>query len=204
MKLKNETKYRSDDLRKLLRLALKAVGVKGKKLTVTVGYAQRHGHVTGYAFYGHQQAYKDDDGLTRHGPLTEGSRMRLKLPADPARLDLAELCWVAMHEAQHLLNIRHGEMTPAMRKCYKQPLPAWADGLQVRTVEPEATVPMTPEQRQERARTAVEKAAALREARARAAHDKWLKAEKHAATMRRKWAKKVRYYDQRAAAKRSG
>lgn len=192
MKVVNKTHYETRDLGKIIRRACKAVGCKGKNLTVTVVYAQRHGYVTGRAQLGKVIA----------GKLYEGYWMRLRLPFEPAKLRLADLCWVAMHEAQHLIGIRHPDMTTAMRECHTQPLPKWAEGMEVRVKPQPVTEPVSPEERQNRAREAVQKAADKREARARTNLDKWVKAEKHAAVMRKKWAKKVAYYDRKAAAKK--
>jgi hypothetical protein len=192
VKIVNKTHYETRDLGKVIRRACKAVGCKGKNLTVTVVYAHRHGYVTGRAQL----------GKVRYGKLYEGTWMRLRLPFEPAKLRLADLCWVAMHEAQHTIGVDHRGMSTAMMECHTQPLPTWAEGMQVRVKPEPVKDPCSVEERQNLARSAVQKAAAQREARARANLDKWLRAEKHAAVMRKKWAKKVAYYDRKAAAKK--
>jgi len=182
MKITNQTHYQTRDLRKVLTRALKAVGCKGTHLTVTFVYAQRHGYVTGNASLGRLFS----------GKILEGRRMRLRLPFVEQTLRLEDLCWVAMHEAQHIIGIEHRDMTSAMRSTHKQPLPAWAEGLEVRIKEVRPRKP-----RQQRLAEVVD----LRAKRAQSNLDKWLKTEKHATVMRKKWAKKVKYYENRTAAK---
>lgn len=119
MRIVNETKYRTEDIKRFLVLAHEAMGApRDKKVRIVYSHCSQH---WGCASYG-------------------GRWMKLTLPGDPAKVNGLEFARVIEHEIAHNLGIRHPEMDTLTRYC-KQSVP-WAEGLALRVKEetPRASV----------------------------------------------------------------
>jgi hypothetical protein len=188
MQIKNTSPFRTEDIRKWLLAGLKSQGAKSVGLVVKVTGARPRG-MRGRARYGHQGQYKDLEGVTRYTKLRQGNWMLIRIPPDPV---LSDLAWLIMHEVQHLLCVHHGEMTPTMRKCWGQPMPDWAEGLELRLKD----VPAKRSREQVLVDLTVKREAlvARRAAKAKEAYEYALRKEKAARRIRQKWEAKVKYY----------
>jgi hypothetical protein len=113
VKIKNTTRYRTDDLRCFLQLGLEALNVpashrKVKRVEFVPSRRSTHWGCASLS-QGHQPA----------------RWMQFSLPA-PALLDVAALFRVLRHENAHNLGIKHGEMDPALRYCLQGPSERWS------------------------------------------------------------------------------
>jgi len=177
LKLLNETRYSTRDLRRLFLAGMKAIGATQPK-TVRVTYARIGSGIGGRAVYGQQ---------LEHGGTIEGRQVWLYLDRGGSHKPV-DLGVTIYHELLHSLGWRHRQMAPDS----SFPLD-WVDGLPLRFTEPAK-------------RTRAEIAAGLvakRDARARARVAQ-LEAEiVRKQKLLRKWRDKVRYYDKRAAAQKA-
>lgn len=126
IQLDNNTHYRDDDLRAIVRAALQVVCFPQQKLrtlVVHVVYTRQPDYVTGKAYLG---SYK-----------RPGHYMWLRLPKE--KVNLADAVRVTHHEVLHLVGARHKDMTKEQRRCHGHPLPDWGTGLQLRKNEPKST-----------------------------------------------------------------
>lgn len=178
--LRNETEWRTSDLRRLVRVAHARVFDPGQKSVVYVRVVPARSLVSGRAF--------------RHG-----CNMTLRLPADVT--DVRAVGAIAVHELGHLRGLGHRDMRGAPRwtwrgvagdNPYGQWLAAheWARAFPLRKVEVKAKPSglALVEVKRERAAQALAR---------------WTSKAKLAATKIRKLRARVRYYDKHAAATRS-
>ena len=174
LRVVNETGYDTRALRRAIVGAIRAVclPVRG---TVRVTYdrsrdAKPVGWHGGSAAFGH--VVKEAEGYR----TLQGLTMVLTLPRDPKLFDLANFARTAHHEALHWKGVDHSEMTDDQRYC-RGPVPSWAEGIVVGFEEP--TKPDPSEAGAKRLQHAQEM---LAKARTRA---------KRAATIEKKWKRKV-------------
>ncbi len=123
--LKNRTRFRTDDVRKLVTASLLAVGFPLRtrprfysRLTLTIEVATaRSGHCSGRAVLG-------------TSPRLPGLHMICRIPARSRWTDDTWRRVVALfvHESMHLVGAEHRDMTRAQRQL-TLPLPAWAEKL---------------------------------------------------------------------------
>lgn len=107
MKLINRTKYRSDDLRKLISAAhFRMHAPVGKTVEVRQGRSRHHGRAA-----------------------LSGGWMMISLPP-PGHANVTEVARVLEHEIAHNLGVTHEEMDEAVKYC-TQEVP-WANGLELR------------------------------------------------------------------------
>jgi hypothetical protein len=192
MKLTNTSPYCDEDVRAWVMEALKSQGAKTTGVRVKVtgsSYGMR-----GRATLGHHQQFKDAEGMTRYGKLYQGKWMLIRLTAK-AHDRLSDVAWLMMHEVQHLVGVGHKDMTPAMRKCWGQPMPVWAEGLELRLKD--APVKRSREQVLVDLTAKREALVARRAAKAREAYEYALRKEKAARRIRQKWEAKVKYYERK-------
>lgn len=173
IELKNETAFREDDLRALLRRCLKAVGYNTKSvhsLKFEVVSPHTRG-VSGVATIGRSPRYP-------------AAWIKVRIPSRDRWSDdtWRRIVAVTVHECQHLVGAQHKDMTEAQYEC-TLPLPAWAHGLHLRLKE---AIPQPP--REER------KAAARAEnlEHAQAMLKRATTRVKRATTIERKWQRRVK------------
>ena len=175
--LRNETEFRSDDVRRLVSAALRAVGfLPGARPPRFDVVPSRSSRVSGFAALGTDRRF-------------HGLRARLRLP--PRRLwtddTWRDIVATTVHECMHLVGSEHRDMTEGQYRC-TLPLPAWAADLQLRDAEPAPTV------------SREERVAAARGDRLEHARAMLKKAEtrsKRAETIRKKWARRLRELERR-------
>lgn len=175
IKLENKSSYRDDDIRQIVRAACKAAGVRCDELRLKVTNQRSNARYEGKA----NCAPGCRDWSSAYMWLY------LRRPAD-----LKATVLVALHEAMHLAGARHADMTEEQRSC-TGPMPAWAEGLQLRIKE-------SPSRE--------EQSAALRASRLSHAEAMLKKAHtraKRAETIRKKWERRVRALN-RASSRSSG
>ena len=171
LRLKNDTTFRTDDLKLLVRYALRERGVADRLYWVRVHWNRRR-----WTAIGGWGSYH-----VPHFRLTIPYWMRGR---DLAPEEIELLCKVALHEIDHTLGLRHGEMICMWREM---PVPAWAAGLVVRlkvATEKKPKEPLT-------VRRAEHVAKMLERAERRL---------KIAQTVAKRWRVKQRYYERKAAA----
>ena len=171
---RNASAFRTSDLRKLIRLACKAVGAKRDK-RFHIGASRRHNVISGRAYIGTR-------GKVEYKPvwLTIGKDCTLE-----------EIARTIAHELMHSVGVSHRDMTPEQRKC-TQPVP-WAEGFELRRkkdLEPAKAQSETPAERGARL-------VAKREAHARAMLKRAITRRKRAESVEKKWREKVCYYERR-------
>lgn len=179
--LRNSTNFRDDDLRKLISRTLTHVGYNrkmGVDLRVQVSSSRGRALASGRASLG-------DRKFRQHGTW-----MKLVLPPRGLWDDDSwrRIVAVTVHECMHLVGSDHKDMTEGQYYC-TLPLPAWAEGLQLREVEV-APKPSRAE------RTAAARADSLKIAEARLA-DAERRAKQYATQLKRsktlatKWRRRV-------------
>jgi hypothetical protein len=188
LKIVNKTDWHTADLKRIAHAALVAAGArpfKFREVTVYVNESQRRsGRVHGKAWIG------------RHID-PQNWVLFLPTPERAARHYTRELlkriaCQVAHHEALHAVGARHADMTDEQRYC-TQAVP-WADGLVLRS---KAEVrPPKPEPAPEEARQA---AFEDRLAHVRAMHKRSLTRAKRAATLEKKWSRRLRALERKVS-----
>ncbi len=181
LRLKNASRWRTDDLRRFLLAAIHAHGDPTRGYLVRVSNARRP-HTRGLAFIGYPEFDLWIPNLVR-GPDDR------TMPEDVLR----EAARVTVHEIAHTLGLRHGEMDRSLRAC--RPTgdedTSWANGLLLRMKEVKAAP--KPADR-----------VAQREERSRDALARWERRLALAKTKVRTYRRKVAYYERRAAAGRGG
>lgn len=177
--LTNKTKYRDDDLRKIMREACAHAGVAAKEVRFRIHPGKLH--IRGRATLASRRSSLIWGTCTMSippfdlwGPGRHGERERTESKW------VTEVCQVALHEAMHLAGVRHKDMTEEQLYC-QMPVP-WAADLQLRTKEEPVTV-----SREER--TAAARADRLEHAQAMLA--KAVTRSKRAKTIETKWKRRV-------------
>jgi hypothetical protein len=171
--LDNQTVFRDEDIRALVRKALVAVGYDR-----TVRYPLR------VEFVHSRSPRTSGRAVVGTNRSAHGLWMKLRVPKPSAwRADTwREVVAVTIHECMHLVGTRHRDMTDAQMFC-TLPLPAWAKDLQpLRVAEAK---PVTPRE---------ERVAAARAGRLEHAQEMLKKAEtrlKRATTIETKWRRRV-------------
>jgi hypothetical protein len=173
IRIRNTTPWRTDDLRRAIRATCDAMGITTDR-SVDIVPTRQQCWITGCARY-HSRWMK-----IRIPSLPLGSPDTL-----PTSL-VFELCRVIHHELMHCQGFRHAQM-PKIRDVSVP----WSAGLIVRRKPAKAAVP-----KPERLASLVEKrhAHAIEKERELARRIKTL------TTRRKVWARKVRYYEKKAAA----
>jgi len=222
----NETRYRTSDLKSFFAAGLKAMGVKSNKI-ITVRYTRpgpwRRRAATDpecqtfykttetTASYAGGRAYlgrtvvrgKTALGLPKR-VLLEARHMTILLPPPGIPIDYRDLALTLEHEVLHLKGVQHKDMTNDQRYC-RGPLPPWANDWFVRTenqgirLEPESA-PLSSEERTKRRDELIDQ----RAAKARAKLEAYERKTKRIQALCKKWREKVRYYDRRMVAKKGG
>lgn len=178
--IKNQTRWSTRELRKIIRAAVRENEITGDAIHVDVRYARGQ-------HYGYPDVIGGNAGRTH---------VILKMPRGEA-IDMARSMVVVEHEFYHTRLFRtigrhtHRDFPRRILKWWEATgVPEWAAGLTLHHVEvPKKT-------RSEAAVSAVER----REARARA-HVERLEVEiTRKQKLLKKWRDKVRYYDKRTAA----
>jgi hypothetical protein len=168
MKIRNETKWSTDDLRAIISAALAHRGVPSTGLVVEV-VPSRH-RISGVARIG--KMHKRWSGAKE---MFYGNWMKLRLPHNSDE-KLKVVAAVIEHEVAHLQGLTHGTMSDALRWCTQEV--SWLGELQLREEE----------------KPCVNKAAVRAD---RLAHAERMLAkaetrEKRATTLRKKWERRVR------------
>lgn len=177
----NRTDYRTSDIRKLVRLALKEADVAHlPRYHVRIRWAGRAGQIGGCASLSRCVFQL---GLPRRAS-SDSPELR-ELPPPLVR----QMAKVAVHEIHHTKGEKHGDMPSMVNNWWEMTLP-WAEGLRVRREEPVAKP-----DRETKARAAVERLESLIEAEER----RHVRALKNLRTRLRKARTSVRYYDRKAA-----
>lgn len=170
MKITNTTHWRTDHLRAILQKAadLELEPFQRKQLVVRIIYSRRAGRVSGHARLGNPKA------RWMALPVT------LRIPKD--RVDPRAFAWLACHEFAHSRGMQHRNM-PAWYRWggLGHPRYAFAEGLPIEWPQPKAK----PAKDQVLAGKLAHAQAMLKAADTRL---------KRATTIRRKWAKRVAYY----------
>jgi hypothetical protein len=177
VKIRNETEWRTSDLRRLIKVAHARVFDPGQKPVVYVRVVGARSLVGGCAFVG-------------------GCNMTVRLPA--VVTDTRVVGAILVHELGHVRGLHHRDMRGAPRwtwrgvagdKPYDQWLAAheWARALPLRKVEVKP-------------KPAGLVLVAVKRERAAQALVRWTRKAKLAATKIRKLRVRLRYYDKRAAA----
>lgn len=126
MRIVNKTRYRTDDLRRWLNAAHKAMAAPTHK-TVEVKYSHR-GMAWGCASF-------------------SGGWMMLTLPGDPDKVGgVGRLAQLLEHEIAHNLGLRHGEMHPSTRRGAAREPGSWEEGMELPRLREEPSKP-SPEDR---------------------------------------------------------
>lgn len=150
MKLKNETKWSTDDLRAIIAAALKHRGVPNEGSTVIVRHLQpklsTHGHYcTGVASIGRFliRGYRDPEDKTAgvRKVLKHGRWMLLRIPAPDRVHDSYDVrvgfARVVEHEVAHLAGLDHKHMGERLYAC-TQDVSSWLGDLPLRATAPRA------------------------------------------------------------------
>ena len=171
MRIRNETYYRTGDLRKLFKAGFEAEGVNSRGYYIRVCYA-RQAWATGYGFY-------NSKSLCVRLPSLETIKRRMALRVHKLQVvevNVKRVAQVFVHEVGHTLGLRHREMVKSSSIEV-----SWSEGMEIRKKEV-VPIPKT-DPKLVRFEHAKEK---LRE------HEGKLRRE---AKLVRKWKKKVRYYE---------
>jgi len=172
--IQNGTKYRTDDIRRIVRAAMKALGVRAAKRVIV------------------KPSRKHFSGRANVGSRTrEAKTIWIWLPP---HFNAKEAACLAAHELSHTQGVCHGDMTREQYMC-RQEVP-WAKGLQLRTRITATSDVKAVETPAQRARRIVEK----RSTHADDMHRKALTRLKRAQNIERKWRKQVQYYRKRQTA----
>lgn len=166
--LANRSPYDPEDLKALVRAAIKHTGADIETLRLSVRTQRSNGRVNGRA------------------TCREGVRVWLKcsmdlFPKAPDKIDLDRFKKTVIHEAMHLAGATHSTMTEEQRYCTFE-LPSWAQSLPLRTKE------------QDHSEVIAERKAAERTERLEHAKKMLAKAQtrlKRAATIEKKWLRRV-------------
>lgn len=214
MRLINETRYRTEDLKSFFAAGLKAMGAKSDKI-ITVRYTRPGKHrrrvsenpecasdhhaasyASGRAHLGHTAVVgKTKLGLPKR-KIIEARHMIMLMPPPGIPINYRDLALTFEHEVLHLKGVQHREMTQDQMYC-RGPMPDWADSWNgCIELEPEPA-PMSPEERETRRKELVEQ----REAKARTKLEHYESKLKRIQALCKKWRTKVRGYERRAAAK---
>lgn len=177
LRLENNTKWSTRDLRKFFLRGMKDRGMD--HLHVTVDYARSNDGV-------HGSAYLNSVFLRMKLPGPKWVRVATK--HNKPLIDMKKFAQVFMHEMDHCLGLRHKDMADWWKFE-----PTWQEGLEIKWTGDTVVEKKTSEQKQA-ARTATV------ETRAQHALAMLKKADtrlKQATTIQKKWAKKVKYYQDR-------
>jgi hypothetical protein len=211
LRIQNYTAYRTLDLRRFFAAGLRAMGATQPK-TIEVRYLSGNLRrcMASVGTFKEMRNTDPDGEVAKKWQLTEGRWIRMLIARPPvlghdgngkpvelmhlgagsvALEPVRRFARVFEHEVLHNKGVRHREMTPSQRNC-DEPLPKWAEGLVIRLKEPKAK------------RSAADKVAE-REQHAREMLAAYERKQKRVATLLKKWKAKVRYYERRAAAKRT-
>lgn len=207
LRVRNYTSYRTTDLRRFFAAGLRAMGSTQPK-TIEVRYLSGNLRrcMASLGTFNEVRTTDADGELAKKWQLYEGQWIRMLIARPPVLghddngkpVELLEnvlgepmrrFARVFEHEVLHSKGVGHREMTPSQMNC-DQPLPEWAEGLVVRLKEPKAKP------------SAADKVAE-REGHAREMLAEYERKQKRVAALLRKWRAKVRYYERRAAAKRT-
>ena len=178
MKLENKTHWRTADLRRIAQRVCREefprerFGTKWRTMRVVVGYNRGANWTTsssGHAYYHSRTAY-------------------VNVPS--GGVDPVDFAHVTAHEFGHCKGLKHGSMPPHMesttvvrRSDYIRNHFAWAAALPIRKVEPKRKVRPGADEKLAHAERMLARAVTR---------------EKRAATLRKKWHAKVRYYGAKA------
>lgn len=155
MRIVNKTDYKTRELRSYIIEVMRECGVNFKHYWVEIEY---------------QRGYRR--GLGSYG------RPWMKLFMTHGRKNLMDFCYVAAHEIQHNLNVRHKEMNEAaIRAPWEKYKDLWLEE------HPKPKVKINPVQ--------------ARAENARKYQRIWERKVKLASTMLKKWKKRVRYYEKK-------
>lgn len=180
LRLENETKWSSRDLRRFILAGMRHKGCGDRTVTVVYG--------KGSALRGWGE-YPTYWGVGGKRVSHEGRRIQLTLPGPSFTSQMAELglepinyltlAQVLEHEIDHTLGLEHKDMID-----WWELQPTWHEGLSIEWHEPakKAARQSAPEKREAHARAMLKKA------------ETRLKRSK---TIRDKWAKKVAYYERK-------
>lgn len=171
LRVKNETDLCGRSLRQFILAGLRYRGADESKV-VRVVYARRGSRLLGLGQYGGGHWYD------------QGRRITLYVPREGA-VDADRIARTLDHEIDHTFGLVHKDMISAHERDV-----SWAAGLELPRRAKRA-----PPSAEERRALAVAK----REEHARAMLKKARTRMKRAKTIERKWAKKVAYYDRKAA-----
>jgi hypothetical protein len=178
--LENKTHWRTADLRRIAQRVCREefprerFGDRWRQMRLVVGYNRAgSGSSSGHAYYGGRTAYVN----VPSGNVGKGNVGHVN-PVDFAH--------VVAHEFGHCKGLRHGRMPPHMestrwgqRSDYIRQHFAWAAALPIRKVEPKRKVRPAADEKLAHAERMLARAVTR---------------EKRAATLRKKWQAKVRYY----------
>lgn len=128
MLLKNQTNYKSADLRRFFFAGLRAKGASTSKHILVI--------------YGRGLAHH---GLATIGRGHEASWIRMSLPRDPTKLDILKIARVFEHEVDHNLGLGHRHM-----QNWWTLQPTWQEGLELRHQAKQKTVKVARNLRAER------------------------------------------------------
>lgn len=117
MRIQNNTKYSTADLRKFFNAGLTHMGADRDKW-ISVFYSKSR-HVHGRACIG--------------GSFGAGTWIEMWLPRGPHPLDLTSVARVFEHEVAHSLGVRHEDMDVDVRVCRQSVM--WHEGLTIGVVE---------------------------------------------------------------------
>lgn len=121
--LKNQSCYRDDDLRALVKECVKQSGAEVNVLILTVKNQRSNGRVNGRA-------------SCRTGCRKWFQAVMKLYPKKPDQLDLDRFKKTIIHEAMHLAGATHGTMTTEQYYCTFE-LPEWAKPFELRAKEAE-------------------------------------------------------------------
>lgn len=185
----NETRYDTRAIRSLVIAALKQV-VLPRRGAVRIVYSRATSleparrHHAGEAAIGTQ--VKRLDGRAGYETF-QGLTMVLTLPRNPALLDVGHFALVIVHEALHWKGVDHKDMNENQLWC-RGPAPTWAEGVTIAHREKRMTDPLA--------------AIAKRRLHAQAMLERSERKAKLAATLVKRWRRRLGAIE-RAAAKRS-
>lgn len=173
MKIDNRTHWSTRDLRRILtRVAMEELSDTRQQQ-----HQRRHLHVT--------IVYSRRVGRHSGCAWLKGTSARLCIPK--AGVNPVEFAWLAAHEFSHTRGQEHAQMTGDVLyfTAKAQATYAWAAAFPIRRVVPKRSPRPGDEQKHQHAVTMLARATTRR---------------KRAATLERKWQKRVRYYATKMAA----
>ena len=176
LRISNETRWSTRDIRKLVVAGLKAEGQwgPGECYMVRIRYSRRSGGVGGWGFYNRNSLMVAPPKLGDRPELPHGTVM--------------EMARVLIHEIGHNTGLTHKDMVPT-----RQIQVPWAEGLRVRaaTVKPKPTPAERADQRAAHVTAKIEYIQKV--------IHKTQRREKVLAKQLTEWRKKERYYQRKAA-----